>query len=86
MISYLCALRHTVCHYAVHCQDNKPRAADLSTVDSLSGADIPHTVFDAHISALEAGIGAFPRRLMVPDGYYVAAVNLLKDSSEFYDD
>ena len=52
----------------------------------LSGADIPHTVFDAHISALEAGIGAFPRRLMVPDGYYVAAVNLLKYSSEFYDD
>ena len=52
----------------------------------LSGADIPHTVFDAYISALEAGIGAFPRRLMVPDGYYVAAVNLLKDSLEFYDD
>ena len=32
----------------------------------LSGSDIPHTVFDAHISALEAGIGAFLRRLMVP--------------------
>jgi len=52
----------------------------------LASSDIPHTVFDAHISALEAGIGAFPRRLMVPDAYCVAAINLLKDSSEYYDD
>ncbi len=52
----------------------------------LAASDIPFTVFDAHISALEAGIGAFPRRLMVPDGYCMAAINLLKDSQEYYDD
>ena len=27
----------------------------------LAGDDVPFVVFDEHISALEAGIGAFPR-------------------------
>ena len=47
----------------------------VSTTDSvrlsfllslLRGAGIKAHVFDANISALEAGIGAFPRRIMVP--------------------
>ena len=32
----------------------------------LRGAGIKAHVFDANISALEAGIGAFPCRIMVP--------------------
>ena len=52
----------------------------------LADGDVPFIVFDEHISALEAGIGAFPRRLMVPDGFYHAAVMILKDANEFYDE
>lgn len=52
----------------------------------LSAEQIPHHVFDSHISALEAGIGAFPRRLMVPDGYRAAAVAVLTALDEYYDD
>lgn len=33
----------------------------------LAEAGIAATVFDAHMSAVEGSIGAFPRRLMVPD-------------------
>jgi hypothetical protein len=33
----------------------------------LENANIPVLVADAHISALEGMIGAFPRRLLVPD-------------------
>ena len=33
----------------------------------LTEAGIEATVFDAHMSAVEGSIGAFPRRLMVPD-------------------
>jgi hypothetical protein len=52
----------------------------------LADAQIPYQVFDQHISALEAGIGAFPRRLMVPDGYQYAARNILIDAEQDYDD
>ncbi len=52
----------------------------------LNAEQIPHVVFDGHISALEAGIGAFPRRLMVPDAYSHAAISILKDVDEYYDD
>ena len=31
----------------------------------LRDAGIPSTVLDAHVSAVEGGIGAFPRRLLV---------------------
>ena len=47
---------------------------------------IPVYVFDANISALEASIGAFPRRLMVPSERLPAAKILLEDAKEFYDD
>ena len=33
----------------------------------LAEAGIEATVFDAHMSAVEGSIGAFPRRLMVQD-------------------
>jgi hypothetical protein len=52
----------------------------------LRGAGISPQVFDANISALEAGIGAFPRRVMVPDARYLAAKTLLEDAGQFYDD
>ncbi len=43
-------------------------------------------VFDANISALEAGIGAFPRRLMVNKGRLLAAKTILAEAGELYDD
>jgi len=52
----------------------------------LEGADIPFLVFDQHIAALEGGIGAFPRRLMVPDERVLAARTVLEDCDELYDD
>ena len=52
----------------------------------LQGAGIKAHVFDANISALEAGIGAFPRRIMVPVKRLLAAKTLLEDANEFYDD
>ena len=36
----------------------------------LSDAQIPYQIFDQHISSLEAGIGVFPRRIMVSTGLY----------------
>ena len=52
----------------------------------LDDVDIPFFVFDQHISMLEAGIGAFPRRIMVEEAYFLAAKTILRDASEFYDD
>ena len=67
----------------------------VSTTDSvrlsfllslLRGAGIKAHVFDANISALEAGIGAFPCRIMVPAKRLLAAKTLFEDVNEFYDD
>ena len=59
----------------------------LSYVQALlGGSGIQSTVFDANISALEAGIGAFPRRLMVEEGCWLLAKAILCDADEFYDD
>lgn len=52
----------------------------------LDGAAIPFVVFDQHISALEAGIGAFPRRVMVAEAWHYAGRNLLADAGQDYDD
>ena len=52
----------------------------------LSGAGVPVEVFDVNISALEAGIGAFPRRIMVPAESLLTAKMLLKGADEFYND
>jgi hypothetical protein len=59
----------------------------LTRLQSLLGdADIPYVVFDQHISALEGGIGAFPRRVMVAEGYLFSARALLDDDGQLYDD
>ena len=52
----------------------------------LRDAGIPAQVFDVNISAVEAGIGAFPRRIMVSSKTLLAAKTLLKDAQEFFDD
>jgi hypothetical protein len=52
----------------------------------LGDAYIPYVVFDQHISALEGGIGAFPRRVMVAEGYLFSARALLDDKGQLYDD
>ena len=67
----------------------------VSTTDSvrlsfllalLRDAGILVHVFDANISALEAGIGAFPRRIMVTSERLLAAKTLLEEAHEYYDD
>ena len=52
----------------------------------LRDSAIEAQVFDANISALEAGIGAFPRRLMVYEERLLAAKTILADAGELYDD
>ena len=52
----------------------------------LTDSGIKAEVFDANISALEAGIGAFPQRLVVPPEYRLAAETVLIDADEFFDD
>lgn len=52
----------------------------LSRVEALlSVAGVNHLVADRHISALEGAIGAFPRRLLVPDDEFLQARRLLTD-------
>ena len=45
----------------------------------LEGAEIPVLVADGHISALEGSIGAFPRRLLVPDDHGAQARRLVRE-------
>ena len=52
----------------------------------LRDASIPVCVFDAEISALTAGIGVIPRRVMVSSERLLAAKILLKNAQEFYND
>ena len=52
----------------------------------LADSGIRAEVFDANISALEAGIGAFPRRLAVAPEYRLAAESALSDANELFDD
>lgn len=52
----------------------------------LADAGIHNDVFDENIAALEGGIGAFPRRLVVPPALRLAAENVLRDAEEYYDD
>jgi hypothetical protein len=46
----------------------------------LENANIPVLVADLHISALEGMIGAFPRRLLVPDEHVAQARRLITDA------
>jgi hypothetical protein len=53
----------------------------ISFVTSLlDDAKIEHSVADAHMSAIDGGIGALPRRIMVADGQHEAAKRLLVDA------
>ena len=52
----------------------------------LDDSNIPFVVFDQHISMLEAGIGAFPKRIMVQKNLLLSAKTILQDAQEFYDD
>ena len=59
----------------------------LSFVQALlRDSGIEAQVFDSNISALEAGIGAFPRRLVVDKVCLFAAKTILADAGELYDD
>jgi hypothetical protein len=46
----------------------------------LAGEDIDSFVMDVHMSALEGGIGLFPRRMMVSDRDLFRARAVLKDN------
>jgi hypothetical protein len=46
----------------------------------LDGAGIAHVLADQNISVLEGSIGAFPRRLLVPDDRIDEARRLLTDA------
>jgi Putative prokaryotic signal transducing protein len=48
----------------------------------LRDAGIASTVFDSHISAVEGGIGAFPRRLAVAPEDAASARRVLSDAGE----
>ena len=46
----------------------------------LENANIPVLVADMHMSALEGMIGAFPRRLLVPDDHAPQARRLIREA------
>ncbi|MBB4040197.1 hypothetical protein GGR34_001848 [Microvirga flocculans] len=46
----------------------------------LENANIPVLVADAHMSALEGMIGAFPRRVLVPEGHMAQARRLIAEA------
>lgn len=46
----------------------------------LEDANIPFFVADTHMSAMEGMIGAFPRRLLVPDDHVPQARRLIVDA------
>lgn len=46
----------------------------------LDVAEIPVLVADTHMSLMEGSIGAFPRRLLVPDDHALQARRLLTDA------
>jgi hypothetical protein len=48
----------------------------------LADAGIPSLVLDAHISAVEGGIGAFPRRLAVAAEHLEQARRILAEAGE----
>ena len=46
----------------------------------LEQAEVPVLVADGHMSVLEGSIGAFPRRVLVPEDYGSQARRLLSDA------
>lgn len=49
----------------------------------LKSAHLSPVVLDQHISALEGGIGAFPRRLAVPEEEATQAERVLREAGEW---
>jgi len=60
------------------------RLSFLTTL--LRDAGVHAAVFDGNISALEGGIGAFPRRLVVAPDALGQARRVLAEAEELYDD
>ncbi|TDR94365.1 DUF2007 domain-containing protein [Enterovirga rhinocerotis] len=60
------------------------RTSDVVLIDVvrnlLEAERVPVLVADGHISALEGGIGAFPRRLLVPDDWASKARRLVVEA------
>jgi hypothetical protein len=53
----------------------------ISLIEALlQAAEVPFFLADAHVSAMEGGIGAFPRRLLVPDDDERQARRILRDA------
>jgi hypothetical protein len=48
----------------------------------LRDAGLSPVVLDAHVSAVEGGIGIFPRRLAVPEGEAAQARRVLREAGE----
>jgi len=46
----------------------------------LEHSDIPVLVADGHISVLEGSIGAFPRRMLVPEDHAAQARRLIAEA------
>lgn len=46
----------------------------------LADQGISSLLFDQHISVVEGSIGAFPRRLMVPDDDWSRAARVMQDA------
>jgi len=46
----------------------------------LENANIPFFIADLHMSALEGMIGAFPRRVLVPEDHVAQARRLIADA------
>ena len=52
----------------------------LSFVEAtLTGEGIDHLVADRHIAAIEGGIGAFPRRVLVPSDQIDRARRIMRE-------
>ena len=60
------------------------RTSDIVLIDVVRGLleseRIPVLVVDGQMSALEGGIGAFPRRLLVPSDWSARARRLLNEA------
>ena len=53
----------------------------IGFLESLLQADgVPVLLADAHMGALEGSIGAFPRRLLVPEDWAPRARRLVRDA------
>lgn len=53
----------------------------ISVLESILGqAGLSVFVADAHVSAVEGSIGAFPRRVMVPEDEVAQARRLIRDA------